>query len=233
MVKRKISKKKAPKKVATEPKAKVAPIKVSKPAAKGFRHRLSSFGDKALLAMSGTSMLLKKPAYATTFAVTSFVFAYIFTFFSNGTVNWSLLWSGINFDEKLGILGGCVIDIFTNLSNLYGIATFVMSLLQGLCISLMVFAWKNRERDSAIDGASTGGIGTLLGFIALGCPSCGVTFVTPILTAIAGTGAMALTESVSHIFTVLAFILLIYTVIQLGYVDFVIMSAKKYEEKHE
>ena len=97
----------------------------------------------------------------------------------------------------------------------------------------MVYAWKNRERDSAIDGASTGGIGALLGFIALGCPSCGVTFITPILTAIAGTGAMALTESVSQIFTILAFVLLIYTVIQLGYVNFVIMSAKKYEEKHE
>ena len=60
-----------------------------------------------------------------------------------------------------------------------------------------------------------------------------MTFITPILTAIAGTGAMALTESVSQIFTILAFVLLIYTVIQLGYVDFVIMSAKKYEEKHE
>ena len=148
-------------------------------------------------------------------------------------MNWSLVFSGLDFSEKLKILGQVVPEIFTGLASLYGISIFAMSLLQGLCIVLMVYAWKNRERDSAIDGASTGGIGALLGFIALGCPSCGVTFITPILTAIAGTGAMALTESVSQIFTILAFVLLIYTVIQLGYVDFVIMSAKKYEEKHE
>ena len=229
MVERKVKKASKSKKIA---KAETVVPKVKHSAAKGFKHWLSSFGDKAVLALNGTKGLLKKPAYLAIFLLASFAFAYILTFFSAGTVNWSLLWSGLGFGEKMGILGRCVVEIFTNLRTFYGVTIFIMSLLQGLCIALMVFSWKNRERDSAIDGASTGGIGALLGFIALGCPSCGVTLVAPILTAIGGMGAMALTESVSRIFTILAFILLIYTVIQLGYVDFVIMSAKKYEEKH-
>ena len=232
MVKRKV--KKSDKKSGSKKAAQASAMpKVEKAAPKSFKHWLGVFGDKALLALEGAKGLLKKPAYLATFLIASFVFAYVFTFFKDGTMNWSLVFSGLDFSEKLKILGQVVPEIFTGLASLYGISIFAMSLLQGLCIALMVYAWKNRERDSAIDGASTGGIGALLGFIALGCPSCGVTFITPILTAIAGTGAMALTESVSQIFTILAFVLLIYTVIQLGYVDFVITSAKKYEEKHE
>lgn len=203
------------------------------PAKKSLRQKLSCFCDKALLACQGIKDLLKRPAYTAIFIVASFIFAYIFTFFRDGTVNWTLLWSGLDLTDKLGVLGKNVLDVFANIRDFYGVTILLMSLLQGLCIALLVHAWKNRERNSALDGASTGGIGAMLGFIALGCPSCGVTFVTPLLTLIGGAGAMALTESVSRIFTFLAFLLLIYTVIQLGYVGFVIMSAKKYEEKHE
>ena len=41
----------------------------------------------------------------------------------------------------------------------------------------------------------------------------------------------AAAEGISHILIVLAFILLIYTVIKLGYVSFITISAKKYKEK--
>ena len=186
MVKRKVKKsdKKSSSKKATQ--ASAMP-KVEKAAPKSFKHWLGVFGDKALLALVGAKGLLKIPAYLAAFLTASFVFAYVFTFFKDGTMNWSLVFSGLDFSEKLKILGQVVSEIFTGLASLYGISIFAMSLLQGLCIALMVYAWKNRERDSAIDGASTGGIGALLGFIALGCPSCGVTFITPILTAIAGT----------------------------------------------
>ena len=96
---------------------------------------------------------------------------------------------------------------------------------------LLVFAWRHREKDATLDGASTGGIGSILGFVALGCPTCGVGLLMPLLTAIAGAGAMTLAEGVSRVFTVLAFVLLVYTVIKLGYICFVTISAKKYKEK--
>jgi uncharacterized membrane protein len=107
-----------------------------------------------------------------------------------------------------------------------------MALLQGVIIMQLVFTWKNRERDMAIDGASTGTIAAILGFITLGCPSCGVGLLSAILTAIAGTGAAVLAERIGFILIILAFILMIYTIIRLGYIDYVIISSKKAKESH-
>ena len=102
-----------------------------------------------------------------------------------------------------------------------------MSALQALVIILLIFAWRHRQKDSVLDGASTGGIGAIFGFIALGCPSCGVGLLTPILTTLAGAGAMAMAETISGIFTILAFLLLFFTVIRLGYINFVTISSEK------
>ena len=129
------------------------------------------------------------------------------------------------------MLGLVFRNIIYNFTSLYGILIILMALLQALVIILLTFAWRNREKDATLDGASTGGIGSILGFVALGCPTCGVGLLMPILTAIAGAGAMTLAEGVSRAFTCLAFILLIYTVIKLGYICFVTISAKKYKEK--
>ncbi len=199
---------------------------------KSLRQKAQLFADKAALAWVGTGQILKKPKYLASFVISTLLFLYILTFFRDGSGNWSLLLSGLPFNEKLGILGKVAAQILENFTSLYGVLIVLMSLLHGLCITNLIFAWRHRERDASLDGASTGSIGALLGFIALGCPSCGVTFFTPILSAIAGAGAVALTESVSRIFTILAFVLLIYTIIQLGYVNFIVISANKYKEKH-
>ncbi len=192
---------------------------------------LTTAYDRAKFALSGVGMLLKRPKYLAVFIVSLLIFLYILTFFKNGTSNWALLWSGVSFGTKMGILGRVFGDMFSNFTDWYGILIILMSLLQAITIMLLVFTWRNREKDHTLDGASTGGIGALLGFIALGCPTCGVSILTPLLTAIAGTGAMAAAEGVSRVLIVLAFILLIYTVIKLGYVSFVTISAKKYKEK--
>ena len=187
--------------------------------------------DRTKFALSSIGYLLRRPKYLAVFIVSLFVFLYILTFFKSGTSNWALLWSGVSFGTKMGILGRVFADILGNFTDLYGILIILMSLLQAITIMLLIFTWRNREKDHTLDGASTGGIGALLGFVALGCPTCGISILTPLLTAGAGTGAMAAAEGVSRVLIVLAFILLIYTVIKLGYVSFIAISAKKYKEK--
>lgn len=133
----------------------------------------------------------------------------------------------------MAVLGQVCLGILTNFVSWSGLALIFMSLLQALVVMLLIFAWRQRQRESVIDGASTGGIGAIFGFIALGCPSCGVGLLTPILTTIAGAGAMAMAETVSNIFTILALILLFYTVIKLGYINYVTISAAKATKKEE
>ena len=187
--------------------------------------------DRAKFALVSIGYLLKKPKYLTVFFFSLFVFLYLLSVFKDGVGNWLLLCSGLPFGSKMEMLGGVVLKIFGNFSDLYGVLIIFMSILQALTVMLLVFTWRNREKNSAIDGASTGGIGTIFGFVALGCPTCGISILTPILTAVAGTGAMAAAEGVSRVLIILAFGLLIYTVVKLGYVSFITISANKYKEK--
>ena len=104
MVKRKV--KKSDKKSGSKKAAQTSAMpKVEKTAPKSFKHWLGVFGDKALLALEGAKGLLKKPAYLATFLIASFVFAYAFTFFKDGTMNWSLVFSGLGLGEKLSCTG--------------------------------------------------------------------------------------------------------------------------------
>ncbi|MBO4855317.1 hypothetical protein J5500_02860 [Candidatus Saccharibacteria bacterium] len=198
---------------------------------KKFYNLATTAIDRAKFAVSSIWILLKRPKYLASFLVSLFVFLYILSFFKDGSGNWLLLCSNLSFGAKLEVLGRVCVKILDNFTDLYGILIILMSILQALTIMLLIFTWRNREKDHAIDGASTGGIGAIFGFIALGCPTCGISILAPLLTAVAGTGAMAAAEGISKVLIVLAFILLIYTVIKLGYVSFVTMSAKKYKEK--
>ena len=187
--------------------------------------------DRAKFAALSIWALFKRPKYLASFIISLFVFLYILSFFKDGNGNWLLLCSGLPFSSKMEVLGRVFLKIFDNFTNLYGILIILMSVLQALTIMLLIFTWRNRDKDNAIDGASTGGIGAIFGFVALGCPTCGISILAPLLTAIAGTGAMAAADGISKALIILAFILLIYTVIKLGYVSYVTISAKKYKEK--
>ena len=193
----------------------------------------ADLADKAKFAVLGFRFLAERPWYIVIFVLSTLLMLYIFTFFRDGSSNWSLLWSGIGFDQKIALLGHGFAAIFENFTSLYGVAIVFMGILQGLCITALVYAIRHRQKDAAIDGVSRGGIASILGFVALGCPTCGMTLLTPLLTAIAGTGAVALGENLSRIFIIIAFILLIYTIIQLGYLVFItVSSAKQKEKKH-
>ena len=187
--------------------------------------------DRAKFAMMGVGYLFRRPKYVAVFVVSLLVMLYILSFFRDGAGNWQLLCSGLPFARKMEMLGMVFVNIGYNFTSFYGITIILMSILQALVVMLLVFAWRHREKDATLDGASTGGIGAILGFVALGCPTCGVGLLMPLLTAIAGAGALALAEGFSHAFTVLAFILLVYTVIKLGYTCFITISVSKSKEK--
>ena len=187
--------------------------------------------DRAKFSLVSIGYLLKRLAYLLSFLVALFVFLYLLSFFKDGMSNWSLLCSNLPFGSKLNILGQVALKILNNFTDLYGVLIIFMSILQALTVMLLIFTWKSRKKDQAIDGASTGSIGAVFGFVALGCPTCGLSLLTPILTAIAGTGAVAAAEGISRILIILAFILLIYTVIKLGYTSFIAISTNKYKEK--
>lgn len=197
-----------------------------------IRKIIETISDRSKFALVSTGYILKQPKYLCVFLLSFLIFVYFLTFFRDGNSNWQLVWSGLAIDRKLEVIGRVFPAIFENFSSFYGVSIILLSLLQSIIVAQLVFAWKNREKEQSLNGASTGGIGALLGFIALGCPSCGIGLLTPLLSAIAGAGAVALGDALSQIFSIIAFGLLLFSIVSLGYINYIIIANKKYKEKH-
>ena len=198
-----------------------------------MRNTLDLWLDETKMAFVGIGVMLKKPFYAILSLVIWLLFAYVLTLFQNGSGTWSLLWSGIDLGSKIGLLGSVWRGVLENFTNLYGVLLMVLSLLQGLTIALLVFVWKGREKKAAVNGLEAGGVGAAFGFLALGCPSCGVSLLAPVLTAIAGTGAVALVDVLGWFFLVFAYLLLLHALRKMGYAAYVLEAAKRYNRKKE
>ena len=197
-----------------------------------IRKIIETVSDRSKFALVSTGYLFKKPKYLCVFLLSFLVFLYFLTFFRDGSSNWQLIWSGLAIDSKLEVLGRIFPAILENFCSFYGLTIIFLSLLQGVILMQIVFAWRNREKEQSLNTASTGGVGAILGFLALGCPSCGIGLLTPLLSAIAGASAVALSETIGYILTILAFGLLIFSIIRLGYINYIIIANKNYKEEH-
>lgn len=194
---------------------------------KKLKEKAEAFGNKSKYAVIGAGHCLSRPKYAVACALAFVAILYLFTFFRDGSGRWQLLCAG-----KTDQLWINFVSMMSNFASFYGILLVFMSALQALAVTQIVYAWRNRRKDEAISGIERGGIASLLGFAALGCPSCGISIFMPILTAVVGTGASIVAERISVIVAVIAFLLLIYANISLGYIIFVIAgNSKKRKEK--
>lgn len=197
-----------------------------------IRNKLELAGDRIKLAIIGSGFCLSHKKYLAAFILGSFGFLYFLTFFQSGNSNLHLLFSSLDAEHKIELLGKVFLDCFRNFLSLNGLSIILLAILQGLAITLMVYTWRHKEQDAVFSTASTSTIAGALGFVALGCPSCGISLLTPILSAIAGASAGILAERVNIFLTLVAYGLLFFSICKLGYLVFVITSAAKYKEKH-
>ncbi len=197
-----------------------------------LRNKCELILDHVKLAMVGSGFCLSRKKYALMFALCSFGFLYFLTFFQSGNSNLQLLFSHLEAEQKLELLGHVFLACFHNFLSFEGLSLVLLSLLQGLAVILMVYVWRHKKQDVVLSTASTSTVASALGFVALGCPSCGISLLTPILSAIAGASAGLLAEKVNVILTLVAYALLFYSICKLGYLVFVIVTAARYKEKH-
>ena len=196
-----------------------------------MRNTLDLWIDETKMAFLGVGLVLRRPSYAVMTVVIWLLFAYFLTFFQNGFGTWNLIWSGIDFGDKLIVLGDVWRRVLENFTSLYGVLLIILSLVQGLTIALLVYVWKGREKKSAVAGLEATGVGAAFGFLALGCPSCGISLLSPVLTAIIGTGAAAMVDVMGWIFLLLAYLLLLHALRKMGYTAYIMEAAKRYDKK--
>ena len=192
---------------------------------------LLSVVDKVKMCGFGIVGVMKNWRYVVVWALCTFIFAYFLTFFKDGAGKTSLLFGNLEFNDKIWILSGNLHGMLTNFTSIYGWFIILASIMQGLAISLLVFNYRHKQNDLGSE-TSASGFGVLLSFLALGCPSCGVSMLTPLIMTVLGAGALALVDIVGKILMIVVFILLSYAIIKLGNLSYVTLSAKKYKERN-
>ena len=193
---------------------------------------LWSIIDQIKMCGAGIAGVMKDWHYVSIWLLCTFVFAYLLTFFKDGAGKTSLLFGSLEFGDKIWILTSNLQGMLANFTTIYGWFIVLASIMQGLAISLLVFNYRHKQEDLGSE-ASASGFGVLLSFLALGCPSCGVSMLTPLIMTILGAGALALVDVVGKILMVVVFILLAYAIIKLGNLSYITLSAKKYKERNE
>ncbi len=208
--------------------------------------------DEFVLAGKGVLLAAKKKRFWYGFVPSFIFFGMLINLLSGGTVKFELM-AALGFPESLKILGDAFLSIFgVRQPFLDLLPTFFISLLQGTLIGLIIFLWDKKRDKSAknsntskksdnpekFDNASANSdnlqkAGIITGLIALGagCPTCGVSLLTPLIGAIFSTGGLAIAGAVSSILTVLAVIIAILSLKRLGEEVYVIIINEKYLKK--
>ncbi len=183
--------------------------------------------DEFVLAGEGILFAIKEKRFWYGFIPSFIFFGVLMNLLSGGTSKFELMFA-MGFPDGLSILSNSFLAIFgINQPFLDWMPIFAISVLQGILIGLIVLLYgKKRE----ISSANLEKAGIITGLIALGagCPTCGVTLITPLIGAIFSTGSLAIAGTVSMIVTWLAIIIAILSTKRLGVEIYAIIINEKY-----
>lgn len=188
--------------------------------------------DEFILAGKGILLATKEKRFWCGFIPSFIFFGMLMNLLSGGLTKFELI-AILGFPDGLRIIWESFIAIFgINQPFFDWLPIFAIAILQGILIGLIVLLWnKKKEQNSAnLEKA-----GIITGLIALGagCPTCGVTLITPLIGAIFSTGSLAIAGTVSTVVTCLAIIIAILALKSLGKETYVIIVNEKYLAKHK
>lgn len=188
------------------------------------------------------------------FVPTFLIFGWLINMLSSGFTKFQLLFQ-LPFPDNLQILLDNFLAIFgVGRSFFDWLPTFAISILQGTLIGLIVLLWHKKRIEitktqaksakpahtaatsaQSENSANLEKAGIITGLIALGagCPTCGTTLLTPLISAIFSTGGLAITGAVSTIVTWLAIIIAFFALKRLGLENYVIIKNELYLSKKE
>lgn len=159
-------------------------------------------------------LLYFKPQYLLLAAISSFLFyELIFWFLNLGLAHYLFVSPYLTLSDKLGIVIGSYSGIFAYPFSGLALTLFLVSALQGVSISAIVYTIRH-ERESnkgMVKNLGGTGIAALLSVLGLGCAACGSSLVTPILTFLFASSSVALAETVGLYSALLALVVAIVT----------------------
>lgn len=220
---------------------------------------MARFFDECKMAATGIVLASRKVKFWVVFLVTFVVFGTLISLLSSGSSAIDLFFVA-DFGGKLQILGDGFLTLFGKGREFWDFfVNFSLSVLQALLIALIVLIYKKRRTNGLIrpmgdkssksgrknkkkdseksdaknDGVAlqNAGIATGLALLGSGCPTCGTTLITPILTSVFSTGSYAIAGAISGILTFLAFVLILWSLKKMGLEAYVIIKDEEWRKK--
>ncbi len=199
---------------------------------KSLKDWAAKFFDECKMAGLGIVLLSKKLKFWLIFVSIFIVFGTLLSMFAGGFAAFNLFFA-TDFGGKMSILGSAFLSLFGVGRDLGTfLSVFCISLLQALLITLIVLIYKHRKKSST-SAMQNAGIAAGLALLGSGCPTCGATLITPILTAIFSGGGYAIIGTVSVVITIVAILIALYSIKKLGMESYVIMLGEKRKQRLE
>ena len=185
-------------------------------------------------AMTGVGKILSLPPYLLLAIVLFVLFALIIFFAINANFYGPLMMSRLPILDKISLLGTMFIDIFKQgFSSINGALLLVVSLLQGLSITVVIFTAKKNKRSeqSVTRQVGLSGLASVAAAIGLGCVPCGTSLILP-LVAVFFSGAAAATAATvaGTIVLIIALLLSLFSLYKSGQIAFIYTELAKQEE---
>lgn len=186
--------------------------------------------DEFVLAGKGILLATREKRFWYGFVPGFLIFGLLMNLLSGGLSKFELIRIS-GFPNNLRIIGENFLAIFGfHQPFLDWLPVFCIALLQGVLIGLIALLWHKKKEQNA---ANLERAGIITGLIALGagCPACGTTLITPLISAIFSTGSLAIAGTISTVVTILAIVIAILSLKRLGEETYVIIINEKYIKK--
>ena len=168
----------------------------------------------------GVFFVLQKPKYFILAIIFSFLLSLIIYFSINFNFYGPLLFSSMGLSATFFVLGTMIQTMAQSyFTDSIGIMLLIISLLQGMAISLLVYNIKlNRQFNTKVIAGS--GFATIAAVIGLGWVPCGTSLLVPIMSIIFASSSPALLNTANLIVLILASFLSIYSLYKIGRVSY-------------
>ncbi|XMT16986.1 hypothetical protein QTN79_04245 [Candidatus Saccharibacteria bacterium oral taxon 488] len=183
------------------------------------------------LALSGIGKILSLPRYLLLAVVLSLLFALIIFFAINANFYGPLMMSRLPILDKISLVGAMFVDIFKQgFISPNGALLLMVSILQGLSITVVIFtAKKNKRNEQAVTKqVGLSGLASVAAAIGLGCVPCGTSLILPLVAVFFSGAAVATAATVaSTLVLILALLLSLFSLYKSGQVAFMYTELAK------
>ena len=185
-------------------------------------------------ALLGVGRMLGSSKYFLITIVATVAFAVVIYFAINANFYGPLMMSRLPILDKIALLGSMIIDIFKqSFTSLNGALLMVVSILQGISITAVIFTSKNNRDNEKTVSRQVGlsGIASIAATIGLGCVPCGTSLILPIVTLFfSGAAAATAANIASTIVLLLALLLSLFSLYKSGQIIFMYTELSKQEK---